>query len=473
MNHGLKNTFLWGGATAANQCEGGYLEDGKGLSEADVVLAGRRGETRKRTEGVVEGMYYPSHEAIDFYHHYKEDIALFAEMGFKCYRMSIAWSRIFPQGDEAEPNEKGLEFYDRVFDELHKYHIEPVVTISHYEIPYHLITEYRSWMDRRMIDFYCNFCRVLFKRYKGKVKYWMTFNEINVNMLHPEHALGISLYPGENEKQIIYQASHHEFVASARAVKLGHEIDPSYQIGMMMLYPTFYAETCDPQDQWVTLQEMNKHYAFSDVMVRGYYSRNMKNYLREWKVEIRTEPEDEVLLQQGTVDFIGFSYYNSNVGTGRKDVQLIDGNMINSVKNTYIKESEWGWSIDPMGLRIAMNELYGRYHIPLFVVENGLGAVDKIDEKGRIQDDYRIDYLKAHIQAMMDAILKDGVDCMGYTAWGCIDLISVGTGEMSKRYGFIYVDRQDDGSGTLARRKKKSFEWYQKVIACNGLPSYT
>ena len=455
MGQGLSETFLWGGATAANQCEGAYREGGKGLSTADVVLAGQRGVPRKRTDGVVEGYYYPSHTAIDFYHHYKEDIALFAEMGFRCYRMSIAWSRIFPNGDEEQPN-----------DELLKYHITPVVTISHYEIPYHLVKEYRSWSSRRMVDFYCRYCEVLFKRYKGKVKYWMTFNEINVNMLHPEHALGIEIKPDENPYQVIYQASHHEFVASAKAVQIGHSIDPDNKIGMMMLYPTFYAETCNPEDQLVRMEEMNKHYAFSDVMVRGEYSSNMKLYLKRHDVSIKMEPGDEGVLKAGTVDYIGFSYYNSNVATSRKDIQLIDGNMINSVKNKYLTESRWGWSIDPMGLRIALNELYGRYHIPLFVAENGFGAIDVPEET--IQDDYRIAYLKEHVQALKDAILIDGVDCFGYTVWGCIDLVSVGTGEMSKRYGMIYVDRDDKGNGSLVRSRKKSFYWYQNLIKTNG-----
>ena len=466
MRNGLKDTFLWGGATAANQCEGAYREDGKGLSEADIVLAGKKGVPRERTDGVIEGKYYPSHKAIDFYHHYKEDIALFGEMGFKCYRMSVAWSRIFPNGDDETPNEKGLEFYDKVFDELLKYQITPVVTISHYEIPYHLIKKYGSWKNRKMIEFYCRFCEVLFKRYKGKVKYWMTFNEINVNMLHPEHALGIEIQPGENRSQIIYQASHHEFVASAKAVQLGHQIDPENQIGMMMLYPTFYAESCDPADQIIRMEEMNRHYAFSDVMVRGFYSENQKLYLERQKVHLEMEPGDEEILKAGKVDYIGFSYYNSNVATGRKDIELIDGNMINSVKNPYLQESRWGWSIDPAGLRIALNELYGRYQIPLFVAENGLGAIDEPGET--IEDDYRIAYLREHIKAMKDAILLDGVDCFGYTVWGCIDLISVGTGEMSKRYGMIYVDCDDAGQGSMKRSRKKSFSWYKQVIATNG-----
>ena len=466
MGKTLKQSFLWGGATAANQCEGAYNEGGKGLSTADVVLAGKRGMPRERTDGVVEGLYYPSHTAIDFYHHYKEDIALFAEMKFKCYRMSIAWSRIFPNGDDETPNEEGLCFYDKVFDELLKYNITPVVTISHYEIPYNLVKKYRSWENRKMIDFYCRFCEVLFKRYKGKVKYWMTFNEINVNMLHPEHALGIAIRSDENKYQVIYQASHHEFVASAKAVQMGHEIDPDNKIGMMMLYPTFYAETCNPQDQWIRLEEMNKHYGFSDVMVRGFYSKNMQYYLANHNVVIQMEPEDEEILKAGTVDYIGFSYYNSNVATSRKDIELIDGNMINSVKNKYLQESRWGWSIDPMGLRIALNELYARYQIPLFVAENGFGALDIPSEE--IQDDYRIEYLKAHIKALEDAILVDGVDCIGYTVWGCIDLVSVGTGEMSKRYGMIYVDRDDKGTGSLKRSRKKSFYWYKHVIETNG-----
>lgn len=464
----LQKNFLWGGAVAANQCEGAYREDGKGISTADCFMAGAVDREREYTKGIIPGKNYPSHEAIDFYHHYKEDIALFAEMGFKCFRTSINWTRIFPDGDESEPNGKGLAFYDALFDECLKYGIEPVVTISHYETPYHLVETIGSWRSREMIDHYIRFCETVFRRYRDKVKYWMTFNEINVIVLKPEMATGISLREGEDFYQTIYQAAHHMFVASARAVKLGHEINPDFQIGMMMLYPTFYGETCHPLDQVKCMEAIDIHYLFSDVQVRGYYSAKAQKFFTRKGVVLQQELEDEETLKAGTVDYIGFSYYNSNVASHSMERDTTPGNMLHTVVNPYLKASDWGWTVDPVGLRLALNYLYDRYQIPLFVVENGLGAVDRVEEDGSIHDSYRIAYLRDHIEQMKLAVEEDGVDLMGYTPWGCIDLVSAGTGEMKKRYGFIYVDRDNDGTGTLKRSKKDSFAWYQKVIASNG-----
>lgn len=464
----LQKDFLWGGAVAANQCEGAYREDGKGISTADCFTVGAVDREREYTEGIVPGKNYPSHEAIDFYHRYKEDIALFAEMGFKCLRTSVNWTRIFPNGDESVPNERGLAFYDNLFDECLKYGIEPVVTISHYETPYHLAESIGSWRDREMISHYLRFCEAIFRRYKDKVKYWMTFNEINVIMLKPEMAAGIRLKEGENFYQIIYQAAHHMFVASAKAVELGHRINPDFQIGMMMLYPTFYGETCHPLDQLKCMEAMDTHYFFSDVQVRGFYSNKAEKILQNKSVALVKEQEDDEILRNGRVDYIGFSYYNSNVASHEMDRDMTPGNMLNTIKNPYLKESDWGWAVDPTGLRLALNYLYDRYQIPLFVVENGLGAVDTVEENGEIHDDYRIAYLRDHIEQMKLAVEEDGVELMGYTPWGCIDLVSAGTGEMKKRYGFIYVDKDNEGRGTLARRKKDSFVWYKKVIASNG-----
>lgn len=463
----LPKEFLWGGAVAANQCEGAYDSDGKGLSTADVMTAGRLGVPREYTGGVLEGKYYPSHQAIDFYHRFREDIALFAEMGFKCFRTSINWTRLFPEGDEDTPNEAGLRFYDELFDECLRYGIEPVVTISHYETPLALVKKYGSWSSRRMIDFYLNYCDAIFSRYRGKVKYWMTFNEINAIRLHPVMTAGIAA-GGEAFERTVLQAAHHQLVASARAVKLLHETDPAAKIGMMMLYPTFYAETCDPEDQLLAMKAIDSHYYFSDVQVRGAYSSKALRYLAQEGIELRTLPEDKETLRDGKVDFIGFSYYNSNVATARKEAKFTGGNMLNAVKNPYLAQSEWGWSIDPTGLRIALNNLYDRYQLPLFVVENGLGAEDRVEADGSIHDPYRIDYLRRHVQALKAAILEDGVECMGYTPWGCIDLVSASTGEMKKRYGFIHVDRADDGGGSLKRARKDSFYWYRECIRTNG-----
>lgn len=463
------DNFLWGGAVAANQCEGAWNVDGKGISTADVATSGAFGIKREYTYGVEEGKYYPSHEAIDFYYRYKEDIKMLAEMGFKCFRLSIAWTRIFPNGDDTEPNEKGLEHYDNVFDECLKYGIEPVVTISHYEMPYALVEKYGAWRDRRLVDFYLNYCNVIFNRYKDKVKYWMTFNEINVITLHPFIPAGLRLNEGENREQIIYQSAHHQFIASAKAVKLGHEINPNFKIGCMVLYPLAYAETCNPDDVLATNNFMNKHYFFSDVQAKGCYPQYMKQYFKKNNIEVKMEDGDEEILRQGTVDFIGFSYYMTLVVSGQNDGKnLTGGNMMKGIKNPYLKASDWGWQVDPVGFRISLNNLYNRYELPLFCVENGLGAVDTIEEDGSINDDYRIDYLRQHIIEMKKAITIDGVEMIGYTPWGCIDLISASTGEMKKRYGFIYVDKDNEGNGTLERRRKKSFYWYKKVIESNG-----
>jgi 6-phospho-beta-glucosidase len=464
----MPENFLWGGAVAANQCEGAYNLDGKGLSVADVLTAGSLGVPRIYTDGVKPDLYYPSHTAIDFYHHYKDDIALFAEMGFKSFRTSINWTRIFPDGDEAEPNEAGLQFYDSLFDECLKYNIEPMVTISHYETPYTLIKKYGSWRSRHMIDFFVHYCEVIFRRYKNKVKYWLTFNEINVIILNPLMAAGIRIEEGENFDRVVYQAAHHQLVASAKAVALGRRINPNFKIGMMMLYPPFYAETCKPEDQIAAMQAMDSHYLFSDVQIRGTYSRKAINMQAEKGAVPDQDAGDEEILKNGTVDFIGFSYYNSNVATTRKDARFTGGNMLNAIKNPYLNENEWGWSIDPAGLRLAMNNLYDRYGLPVFVVENGLGAQDIVEDDGSVHDPYRIDYLRRHITAVRDAVVKDGVECLGYMVWGCIDLVSASTGEMKKRYGLIYVDRNDEGNGTLRRTRKDSFYWYRHCIKTNG-----
>ena len=456
-------TFLWGGAVAANQCEGAYCEDGKGLSVQDVLPHGIRGErTERPTE---ENMKLVG---IDFYHRYKEDVRLFAEMGFKVFRTSIAWSRIFPRGDESEPNEAGLAFYDDLFDECHKYGIEPLVTISHYETPLYLAEHYNGWANRKLIGFYENYVRTIFERYKGKVKYWLTFNEINSILHAPFMSGGINTPKEELTEQELYQAAHHELVASALATKIAHEIIPDAKVGCMILSMPTYPLTPSPDDMIQVMEDEHKNYFFGDVHVRGTYPGYMKRYFREHGIEIHFEPEDEEILKN-TVDFVSFSYYMSTCATA--DVskkQQGESNLLGGVPNPTLIASDWGWQIDPLGLRITMNEIYDRYEKPLFIVENGLGAKDKIEKDGSIQDDYRIEYLKKHIQAMKEAIEEDGVDLMGYTTWGCIDLISNGTGEMEKRYGFIYVDIDDYGKGTGERIKKDSYDWYKKVIETNG-----
>ena len=471
--------FLWGGATAANQLEGAWNEDGKGVSISDLSTGGTATKSKRITPHLEEGTYYPSHVAIDHYHHYKEDIKLFAEMGFKVYRFSIAWTRIYPTGFEDEPNEKGLQFYDNLIDECRKYNIEPLITICHYEIPWEIVKRNNGFYSRETIDLFTKYCRTIFERYKGKVKYWLTFNEIN-NGTNPAGGVLACGVLNETEKptefmhpvddpEKRFQALHHEFVASALAVKMAHEIDPNYKVGCMQIMATSYPLTPDPQDQILNQQHNRRMNWFcSDVQCRGAYPTYMKRYFKEHNITIKMEPEDAQILKEGPVDFYTCSYYMSFCQTVHtENTKETAGNMMGGTANPYLKASDWGWQIDPIGLRYSLNEIWDRYQLPIIVVENGLGAYDKKSEDGKIHDDYRIDYLRQHIQQMGEAV-EDGVDLIGYTTWGCIDLVSASTGEYAKRYGFIYVNRFDDGTGDFSREKKDSFYWYKKVIASNG-----
>lgn len=461
--------FLWGAAAAANQMEGAYDADGKGLSIMDVMTAGSKTVKRQMTESIEDGVYYPNHVAVDFYHHYKEDVALFAEMGFKCFRTSIAWSRIFPDGDELSPNPAGLQFYHDQFDECLKYGIQPVVTLSHYEMPLGLVKKYGGWRDRRVVDFFTRYCEAVFTAYKDKVKYWMTFNEMNALEFDTWRTAGIQIRPDENRMQVTYQAAHHQFVASAKAVLLGHKINPNFKIGCMTLFGRVYPETCNPLDVKAADDMMAGMLAFPDVQVRGEYPQRLLKQLDRQGVILQMEQGDLEILKKGTVDYIAFSYYNSLTQTGsRERAEKAKGNVVIGIVNSYLPSNEWGWQIDPMGLRLSMRYLYDRYQKPLFVVENGLGASDVLETDGSVHDPYRIDYLRRHIESLKAAICEDGIPAIGYTMWSCIDQVSSSTGEMKKRYGLIYVDRDDQGNGTLARTPKDSFYWYQHVIETNG-----
>ncbi|SYW03634.1 aryl-phospho-beta-d-glucosidase [Oenococcus oeni] len=468
--------FLWGGATAANQIEGAWNIDGKSLSTAEVV---RKSEDRHQMsmddvtrESLKNALldqtdqYYPKRRGIDFYHRYKEDIKLFAEMGFKVFRFSMAWSRIFPTGEDEKPNEAGLNFYDCVLSELEKYNIEPLVTLSHYEMPIALTEKYNGWSKRQTITAFNLFTGTVFKRFKGRVRYWLTFNEINTGTwgFHETGAIDGNLSK-QDQLQIRYQCLHHQFVASAIATKQLREIDPKAKIGCMLARMQTYPSTPNPKDVRAAQLEDEKNLFFTDVQARGEYPEYMNRYLAENNVEIKMENDDQNIISKYTVDFVSFSYYMTTV-TEADGKEQANGNMATGGRNPYLKESDWGWQIDPIGLRITLNAMWDRYRKPLFIVENGIGALDKLD-KGRIHDSYRIDYLRQHIEQMKEAI-SDGVDLMGYTMWGPIDLISFSTSEMSKRYGFIYVDQDDSGKGTLDRIKKDSFYWFKKVIASNG-----
>lgn len=463
--------FLWGGALAANQAEGAHLEGGKGLTTVDMIphganrMAVKLGQEKRFT--LRDDEFYPSHEAIDFYHRYKEDIALMAEMGFTVFRTSIAWSRLYPKGDEQEPNAEGIAFYRALFEECRKYNIEPLVTLCHFDVPMHLVVEYGSWRNRQMVDFFTRYARTCFEAFDGLVKYWLTFNEINILLHSPFSGAGLVFEEGEEREQVKYQAAHHELVASALATRIAHEVNPHNQVGCMLAGGSFYPYSCKPDDVWAALQKERENLLFIDVQARGAYPAYAASLFREKGIQLVKAPEDDDILKH-SVDFVSFSYYASRCASADMNQDNTSAaNVVKSLRNPHIQQSQWGWGIDPLGLRITMNSLYDRYQKPLFLVENGLGAMDEINADGEIEDDYRIDYLRAHISAMGDAI-ADGMPLLGYTSWGCIDLVSASTGEMSKRYGFVHVDRDDAGQGSLARRRKKSFWWYQKVIASNG-----
>ncbi|HEL1625193.1 6-phospho-beta-glucosidase [Streptococcus suis] len=473
--------FLWGGATAANQYEGGWNLGGRGPATSDTYIAvdpDKRKDmsyfgkpvSRADVEFALadqEGLY-PKRWGSDFYHRYKEDIALFAEMGFKTFRLSIAWSRIFPKGDELEPNEEGLAFYDAVFDELNKYGIEPLVTLSHYEFPLHLALEYGGWKNRKVIEFFVRYAETVFKRYQGKVKYWLTFNEINILGMVGYLSGGLLFEDGKNDLEAMYQAVHHQFIASSLATKAAHEIDPENKVGCMLARMENYAATCNPDDVLAALKKDQENLFYTDVQVRGAYPSYMKRFFKENNIQVVFEPGDEAILKQYPVDFMSFSYYMTSITRALPDKdKATAGNLMLGEANPYLEASDWGWQIDPVGLRITLNKLYDRYQVPLFIVENGLGALDKVEADGSIEDGYRISYLEKHIQQMYEAI-EDGVELMGYTPWGCIDLVSASTSEMSKRYGFIYVDADDQGKGSFDRSRKASFYWYKDVIASNG-----
>ena len=475
----LRDDFLWGGACAANQFEGAWDVDGKGDSVIDHCIGGVFNQQKWITIDIRPDQLYPSHEAIDFYHHYQEDIDLFAEMGFNVFRTSMNWTRIYPTGLEEEPNEAGLAFYDKVFDYCLSKGIQPLITLSHYELPYELVRRYNGWASRELIPLFEKLCHTLFERFHDKVKLWLTFNEINCATAEMGAMYGTSNLQGFEGRrdqlhvspQIRMQSLHHQFVASAKVVKHAHEHYPDFKMGCMTVYLQTYPATCDPKDQLANQENMRRRVFYTtDVQVRGYYGCWCKRFWEENDVHLEWAPGDEEILREGKVDFLSFSYYMTNLIGTHDDLQQTEGNIVGGGINPYLKASEWGWQVDPDGLRFALNEMYDRYQVPVMIVENGLGALDEVvveDGERRVHDQYRIDYLRTHLEAMKEAV-KDGVDLMGYTWWGPIDLVSHGTGEMRKRYGFIYVDKYDDGTGDLSRFKKDSFEYYKKVIASNG-----
>ncbi|AYW47257.1 beta-glucosidase [Tetragenococcus osmophilus] len=474
--------FLWGGAIAANQVEGAWNEDGKGLSVADVDTYKPKASNKDynahvatNLEAIKKAMedstdtWYPKRRGIDFYHRYKEDLALFAEMGFKTLRISIAWSRLFPTGEELEANSEGISFYHNLFKEMKRLDIEPIVTLSHYEMPLALSVKYNGWIDRQVIDYFVRFANVCFDKFGQYVKYWLTFNEIDSIHRHPFKTAGVieeKSVSGE-EIQDVYQALHHQFVASALVTKDAHEKIPEVMVGCMLTKLMTYPLTCAPEDVELTLKKNLENNFYADVQVKGEYPKMVERHLENEGVHIVMKPEDRRILKENTVDFLTFSYYMSMAESGNPQAERTPGNTVLGVKNPYLPETDWGWQIDPQGLKISLIDLYDRYQVPMMIVENGMGAVDTISSDGKIHDDYRMDYFQAHFKQMKEAI-DEGVDLIGYTSWAPIDLVSAGTSQMSKRYGFIYVDADDEGNGSYDRMKKDSFEWYQNIIQTNG-----
>ncbi|GGD03965.1 6-phospho-beta-glucosidase [Enterococcus wangshanyuanii] len=476
MTNKIGDNFLWGGAIAAHQAEGAWNIEGKGLSIADVMTAGGNGIPRKITQGVIEGEYYPNHEAIDFYHHYKEDIELFKELGLKCFRTSIAWSRIFPKGVEEEPNEAGLLYYDRLFDTLIEHGIEPVITLSHFEMPYYIYEKFGGFSNKEVIPLFVKFATCVFERYKDKVTYWMTFNEINnqADGQDPLHVWTNSAMIIEDEtkkEELVFQAGINELIASAAAVIEGKKINPDFQIGCMMAYVPVYPYSCNPEDMMASVKANERRFFYNDIHARGKVPTYALKYWAEKNYQIDISKEELAILKEGTVDYIGFSYYMSGTISTLEEIEgqaTEDIQQAKIVKNPYIEVSDWGWPIDEVGLRYVLNTVYQRYDLPMFIVENGFGAYDQLTEDNTVHDDYRVEYLSKHIEQMKKAIVEDGVPVIGYTPWGVIDIVSFGSGEMEKRYGMIYVDKDNEGNGTLQRLKKDSFSWYQKVIETNG-----
>lgn len=479
--------FLWGGATAANQIEGAWDVDGKGISVADVAMYRPNLDIKDYVsqwhvspEQIKQGMAdstvtdFPKRRGIDFYHRYKEDLALFKEMGLKTLRLSIAWTRLFPNGTEKEPNQAGIDFYVNLFQEMKRLNIEPLVTLSHYEMPLYLVNEYDGWTSRKVVDLFVRFSKVCFKHFGPYVKYWLTFNEIDSVFRHPFTTMGIveEKYISKKEtEEVIYQALHHQFVASALATKYAHEMVIGAHVGCMLTKALAYPLTSKPIDVYLAQKHNRENYFYSDVQILGEYPSFIKNYWRDQQFNIEILEGDEEILKQHTVDFLSFSYYMSMIKTEDEEkYEKVGGNLVTSVKNPYLDTSDWGWQVDPMGLKIALIDMYDRYRIPLFIVESGIGAFDEFID-GKVHDEYRIEYFKNHFKAVNEAI-AEGVEVMGYTTWGVIDLISASTSQMSKRYGFIYVDADDFGNGSYDRYRKDSFYWYQQVIETNGESLY-
>ncbi|MEG0277078.1 MAG: family 1 glycosylhydrolase [Coprobacillus sp.] len=484
MKLGFDKDFLWGGAISCSQADGGWQEGGKGTSTQDLRYlnpAWNRDEVEYKHHNIPfskaefeqalqdqETTYYPNRRGIEFYHHYKEDIELFAKMGMKLFRTSICWSRIFPNGDDLQPNQEGIDYYKDMFKECKKHNIKVFATILHYDIPVNLVIKYGGWKNRKTIDFYCQYAEVLFKELGDLVDFWLPFNEFNAGRFAPWDGVCLIQDEEENMNQSIFQCLHHQFIANARVVKMGHKLVPNSQIGGMIARFTTYPATCRPEDAMQSIHDdQYSNWFYTDIMARGKYPQYMERYFDMFNIHIEMEADDQDILKEGIVDFLSFSYYFSQVSTNSQTWEKTAGNLIMANKNPYLETSEWGWQMDPIGLRVTLNQMYDRYELPLIVAENGLGTTDILEADGSVHDQYRIDYLKSHIEQMKEAII-DGVEVLGYTMWGIIDIISCGPLTIDKRYGVIYVDLDNGGHGTGKRYLKDSYYWYQKCIQSHG-----
>ncbi|GCF94657.1 6-phospho-beta-glucosidase [Enterococcus florum] len=467
--------FLWGGSIAAHQTEGAFDQDGKGLGIMDLLTSGSYLRPREITKEIESGKRYPSHEGIDFYHRYKEDIRLFADMGFKALRISIDWSRIFPNGDDVQPNQQGIQFYSDLVDELLKYGIEPIVTLYHFEMPMAIVEKYDTWKNRATIDLYLRFCQVMGEALKGRVKYWITFNEMNhidpkteVSDIFTYILAGLKNSEIEEPQKTLAVISYNMTLASVKAVKLLHDLDPKNEVGCVFGLTPSYPKTCQPENMLKSFQDTLQEFYQIDAMVGGRFPKYKLFEYQKMGITLDYLDENQPAFAEGKIDFIGLNYYMSAVST-IKERSDQEGAFFGGELNPYLEKSEWGWSIDSVGLRYLLNFVYHKYHLPIMICENGLGAEDIPSKDGTINDDYRIDYLQKHLSELKKAIFEDGVECFGYLMWGPIDLISATTGEMKKRYGFIYVNKHDDGSGDLSRVPKKSYYWYRDMISTQGV----
>ena len=471
---GFPENFLWGGAFSAKQIEGGVEKSGKGLSVADIQDFNPTAD-RTKVKGDFsmkeildriehpERYYFPKKFGIDFFHTFKEDIVLLKELGLKCLRVSIAWSRIYPTGVEELPSEQGLKFYDALFDELVKNGIEPIVTIMHDDMPMNLALNHGGFLNREVIDRFVNYAQVVLERYKYKVTYWIVFNQINLTRVGLT-SLGIIHDQVENLMEAKYQAVHHKFVACARVVALGRKINPAFQFGGMLADFLVVPFSCKPKDVELAMEKNQMTmFFYTDVQLRGEYPGYALKYFQENDYDIRVEAGDLEIIQANTLDYLAISYYNSSAVDAEKNGMAIG----DVTKNPYLEANPWGWTINPEGLYYCFSQYWDRYEKPLMIAENGFGQIETLDEHKQIHDDYRIDYLKSHLKALQKSI-EHGVEVFAYCSWSPIDSVSSGTSEMSKRYGYIYVDQDDLGKGTKKRYKKDSFYWYKRVIETNG-----